>query len=61
MAKPKMFKAGDRVVAPYKDNREDKSGVITDVLSAMYFIDFDDGTQDFYAHGFPHIRYEDPK
>ena len=40
------FPEGTRVLAPGKDDIV-KPGVIVDELSVMYFIEFDDGTDNF--------------
>jgi len=45
----KLYKEGDKVTATYKDTGIRKTGVVQDVLSAMYFIRFEDGSKDFYA------------
>ena len=56
----KEFKEGDRVTAPYdRDGTGQlKSGKIQDVLSVMYFIHFDDGTEDFYYKVDANVRKE---
>ena len=52
----RLFKEGDKVSATYKDTGVRKDGVIKDVLSAMYFILFEDGTKDFFALNDTDIR-----
>jgi hypothetical protein len=47
MAKAKLTE-GTRVLAPHpQDEDRMHKGTITDDLSVMYFIEFDDGTEDF--------------
>lgn len=40
------FEVGDKVIAPAKDGRV-KDGMIIDDLSVMYYIVFDDGTNNY--------------
>lgn len=40
------MKERDRVIAPDKDE-VCRTGTIVDVLSVMYFVEFDDGTDNF--------------
>jgi hypothetical protein len=44
-----LCKQGDRVSAPAKDGSV-QDGVIVDVLSVMYYITFDDGTDNWVYH-----------
>ena len=47
MARLKDLKPGTRVLAPNQKMGGVGTGVIVDSLNTMYFIKFDDGTEDF--------------
>jgi hypothetical protein len=58
MPRKHELETGQRVVAPHpKYNDEPRTGVVQDNLSVMYFIKFDDGSEDFVYKAGP-IRPE---